>query len=168
MPNAAMEAWSIPVVTTEHSCWNERMGVWPGRGGSMGTGPPWGGEPHGRLPAAGGWRLQHPAALRPRCRGVWPPQRSQVLNVGRCCLPVGCGKALLFWKGAAPSRDSGASKLSLEPLGSDFFFLLSLVRAGPVWGQSVAAWGAEVPDGQSCMPAAGNYRHVTQNHRITE
>lgn len=69
---------------------------------------------------------------------------------------------MLFWKSTAPSRDSGASKLSPELFGGALFFLLSLVQAVPVRGQSVAAWGAEVQDKQSCVPSAGNYQHVAQ------
>lgn len=114
--------------------------------------------------AAGGWRLQHPAAVRPLYVGVSPPHWSQVLNVGCCCLFASwvMVSLMLFWKSTAPSRDSGASKLSPELFGGALFFLLSLMQAVPVWGQSVAAWGAEVQDKQSCVPSAGNYQQVAQ------
>lgn len=51
--------------------------------------PVGGGKAAGRLGAAGGWRWRHPAAVRPLRGGVSPLRRSQVLNVGRCCLFAG-------------------------------------------------------------------------------
>lgn len=65
---------------------------------------------------------------------------------------------MLFWKSAAPSRDSGAWELSSGLFGGAFFLLLSLMQAVPVLGvQSMAAWGTEVQDRPSCMPSPGNY-----------
>ena len=114
--------------------------------------------------AAGGWRYAAPCSSQ---TSVWRCFTTTLEpGVERGSLLFVCQwvvvSLMLFWKSTAPSRDSGASELSPELFGGALFFLLSLVQAVPIWGQSVAAWGAEVQDKQSCMPSAGNYQHVAQ------
>lgn len=158
MPNADTEAWSIPIVPAERSCRNGRMGIWPGRGGSVGTGP--GPRWEGSREAWGsqGLAMAAPCGSRTSAWGCFATAAEP--GVERGSLLFVCRRVvvslLLFWKSTAPSRDSAASKLSPELFGGAFFFLPALMQAVPSWGQSVAARGAEVQDRQSCLPSACN------------
>lgn len=107
-------------------------------------------EAHGGLAVAASCSSQTSAGGAFHRRGV---ERGSPLFV---CQRV-VVSLVLFWKSAAPSRDSGAWELSPGLFGGAFLFLLSLMLSPILGGQSMAAWGTEVQDRPSCMPSPGNY-----------